>query len=283
MPYGGNVSCDMDVLVASRGSAVSFRLDADGVQTRGVVLSIRPACRSGLLDDGGNAVHIRVERFDATWIDTGLRVLYAHLDPVAVRVGDALDSANTLVGRLGPGEAQSWPQGSAVCGTAHGADDPRREEYHSRCCGHSHLHVEGFGAASVLGRGTRVAPRTEVLTFPLAARPAVAPTTAATTTVAAATTIAVMPATYEVKARDTLGEIADRLGVPLRTLVDANPGLIKQGQVLHLPVHTYEVCARDTLGAIATRFGVTLEALAAANAIANVNLVRVGQVLTIPR
>lgn len=45
---------------------------------------------------------------------------------------------------------------------------------------------------------------------------------------------------------------------------------------------TYTVQPGDTLGQIATRFGVSVEALAAANAIADVNQISVGQVLVIP-
>ena len=45
---------------------------------------------------------------------------------------------------------------------------------------------------------------------------------------------------------------------------------------------TYTVVAGDTLGRIATRFGVTVGSLAQANGIMNVNVISVGQVLTIP-
>ena len=53
--------------------------------------------------------------------------------------------------------------------------------------------------------------------------------------------------------------------------------------MLVVPGVTYEVRPRDTLGEIALRFGVSVEALKAANGIADVNVIRVGQVLTIPR
>jgi murein DD-endopeptidase MepM/ murein hydrolase activator NlpD len=45
---------------------------------------------------------------------------------------------------------------------------------------------------------------------------------------------------------------------------------------------TYTVQSGDTLGQIATRFGVSVEALAAANTIADINLLAVGQILVIP-
>lgn len=45
---------------------------------------------------------------------------------------------------------------------------------------------------------------------------------------------------------------------------------------------TYTVQPGDTLGVIATRFGVELDALAAANGIADINLIDVGQVLILP-
>lgn len=45
---------------------------------------------------------------------------------------------------------------------------------------------------------------------------------------------------------------------------------------------TYTVRKGDTLGAIAARYGTTVSKIAAANGIKNVNLIRVGQTLTIP-
>ncbi len=45
---------------------------------------------------------------------------------------------------------------------------------------------------------------------------------------------------------------------------------------------TYVVASGDTLGEIATRFGVSVEALAAANAIADINQISIGQTLVIP-
>ena len=45
---------------------------------------------------------------------------------------------------------------------------------------------------------------------------------------------------------------------------------------------TYTVQTGDTLFSIASRFGTTVEALVEANNITNPDLIRVGQVLTIP-
>jgi len=269
-PYGGTHSCDIDVLAASRGARVSFELVTNGPDVRGVVESVRPACASGVIANGGSCVQLRVERHDAGWIPTGLRVLYAHLDPVFVSIGDVIAPTRTPIGALGPAVAQDWAHGGN-CGQAHGPDDPRREEYHSTCCVHSHTHVEGFGAKTIVGRSTRLAPGDFVLSFEVAG-------------VAAPEEVEVVrAATYTVVEGDTLPEVAGRLGVSLPALLAANPNLLQLGEVLTVPGITYEVRPRDTLGEIARRFDVTLEALASANSIVNVNVIQVGQVLIIPR
>lgn len=59
-------------------------------------------------------------------------------------------------------------------------------------------------------------------------------------------------------------------------------GLMGAARVQAQTPATYTVQPGDTLGVIATRFGVTLEALVAANGIADVNVISVGQVLVIP-
>ena len=269
-PYGGTHSCDLDVLAASRGTRVSFELVTNGPDVRGVVESVRPACASGVIANGGSCVQLRIERHDADWVPTGLRVLYAHLDPVLVSVGNVVASSRTPIGALGPAQAQDWSHGGS-CGQAHGADDPRREEYHSSCCVHSHTHVEGFGANTVAGRGTRLAAGDSIMSFEVAgaARPEEVEVARA--------------ATYTAVEGDTLPEVASRLGVSLASLVAANRDLLRPGQVLTVPGSTYEVRPRDTLGEIALRFGITVEALARANAIENVNIIQVGQLLIIPR
>jgi LysM repeat protein len=269
-PYGGTHSCDLDVLTASRGSPVTFELVTNGPEVRGVVESVRPACASGVIANGGSCVQLRIERHDAEWVPTGLRLLFAHLDPVLVSVGDIVTASGTPIGALGPAEAQDWSHG-ASCGTAHGPDDPRREEYHSSCCVHSHTHIEGFGANMVAGRSTRLAAGDVIMSFEVAG-------TAAPEEIEVARS-----ATYTVVQGDTLADVANRLGVSLVALVAANADLLRPGQVLAVPGSSYEVRPRDTLGEIARRFGVTVEAIASANGIVNVNVISVGQILVIPR
>ncbi len=269
-PYGGTHSCDLDVLTASRGARVSFDLVTNGPEVRGVVESVRPACASGVIAHGGSCVQLQVERRDTDWVPTGLRVLYAHLDPVLVAVGDVLSASRTPIGALGPAQPQDWARGGP-CGQAHGPDDPRREEYHSSCCVHSHTHMEGFGASAIVGRGARLEAGDSVMSFEIAG-----PVVPDEPDVA-------HPATYTVIEGDTLPEIAGRFGVSLVALIAANPDLLQPGEQLSIPGATYEVRPRDTLGAIAVRFGVTVEALRRANGIVDINVIRVGQILVIPR
>ncbi len=110
----------------------------------------------------------------------------------------------------------------------------------------------------------------------------------------------VAPTSHTIVAGDSFETIANKYGVTLRELVNANPQVLKLGDALTVPpvavvspdagpvpipthpARTYTVVAGDTLGAIALRFNTTVAAIASANSIANVNLIRVGQVLTIP-
>lgn len=109
---------------------------------------------------------------------------------------------------------------------------------------------------------------------------------------------------YTVQRGDTVSHIAARAGVSVASIAAANalanPSYIRIGQVLTIPGHTaaaptpsapapapaaagsYTVARGDTLSAIATRFRTSVATLAAANRIANVSFIRVGQVLTIP-
>lgn len=108
---------------------------------------------------------------------------------------------------------------------------------------------------------------------------------------------------YTVQQGDTLFSIARRFNSTVQAIAAANnivnPNLIYPGQVLTIPdgvpgtpppatpppptgSSTYIVRPGDTLGLIALRFGVTIQALAAANNISNINVIYVGQVLTIP-
>jgi len=116
---------------------------------------------------------------------------------------------------------------------------------------------------------------------------------------------------YVVQPGDTLAGIAARFGVSLTDLVQANSikniNLIIVGQGLTIPGATgsgngsnspgsgpspasgsspcaspYLVQAGDTLGLIANRCGTSVSTLLAANTIKNINLIFVGQTLTIP-
>ena len=108
--------------------------------------------------------------------------------------------------------------------------------------------------------------------------------------------------TYTVKKGDSLSGIAQKLGVSLQALLDANPqisnpSLIYTGQVLVIPKQgngnhspsqkpdqkEYTVQKGDTLGAIAQRFGVSLQSLLQANPeITNPNVIYIGQKITLP-
>lgn len=101
---------------------------------------------------------------------------------------------------------------------------------------------------------------------------------------------------YTVKAGDTLYSIASKYNTTVAAIASANKitniNLISVGQVLIIPVKQapppvttvkYTVKAGDTLYSIARRYNVTVAALAKANNITNYNLIRVGQVLVIPR
>lgn len=103
--------------------------------------------------------------------------------------------------------------------------------------------------------------------------------------------------TYTVKAGDTLYSIANRYNTTVAKIAAANNitnvNLLRIGQVLKIPGTTtapppattvkYTVKAGDTLYSIAVRYNTTVAKIAAANNITNVNFLRIGQVLTIPR
>jgi LysM repeat protein len=106
-------------------------------------------------------------------------------------------------------------------------------------------------------------------------------------------------ASYTIKTGDTLVAIAERFGIPMQTLIEAN-GLtaesaadLQVGRVLVLPgissledesTQSYVVRAGDTLVGIALRFNVSTEALLRVNglAAADARTIQVGQVIVIP-
>ena len=135
-PWGGDHAADLDVAdVASPGCEVRFYVALAGADVRGVVEQVGRACRSARLADGGYQLALRIERRAAAhepWLDTGAWLRYAHLDPVAVTVGDAVEPGGTL-GWLGP---------------------PGGGEYASTCAMGSHVHVEARRATWVAPAGS---------------------------------------------------------------------------------------------------------------------------------
>jgi LysM repeat protein len=109
---------------------------------------------------------------------------------------------------------------------------------------------------------------------------------------------------YVVQYGDTLYRISLRFGVSVSSIAQANSiqniNLIYAGQRLSIPDGSggpttpnptpapptgsteYVVVPGDSLGRIAARFGTTVSAIAQANGITNINLIFVGQRLTIP-
>ncbi len=107
------------------------------------------------------------------------------------------------------------------------------------------------------------------------------------------------PTTYTVAPGDNLVGIAQRFGTTVGAIVQANhlinPNLIYAGQVLTIsggggvtpppapaPGGAYVVRPGDTLSRIAAQFGTTVAAIVQANHIYNMNLIYVGQTLTVP-
>ena len=132
-PYGGDVSCDIALPGSGTnpGKPARFFVNAPpGVRVQGVVFSVGPACRSGSVDDGGNAVKVMLQHAigGGQFQDTGAWVLYAHLDPVLVSVDQVL-APEALIGNLGA---------------------PHGREYSSSCAEGSHIHVEATNGSFVV-------------------------------------------------------------------------------------------------------------------------------------
>ena len=100
-------------------------------------------------------------------------------------------------------------------------------------------------------------------------------------------------ADYVVESGDTLGTIARSHGVSVQEIAEANgidnPDLIQVGQVLVVPGPQgggggalYVVAPGDTLAHIASQFGTTVSALVETNGLADPDLLRIGQELTVP-
>ena len=108
------------------------------------------------------------------------------------------------------------------------------------------------------------------------------------------------PKKHTVIAGDSFESIANKYGVTVRELVNANPQLLKIGASLTVPVAVaipgesggstpppkpqikHTVRSGETLYAIAIKYGTTVAKIAHANNITNINLIDVGQVLIIP-
>lgn len=97
---------------------------------------------------------------------------------------------------------------------------------------------------------------------------------------------------YVVQSGDTLGGIAQKFGVTIRSLQEANapidPLRLKVGRPLKIPPRSdapieYMVQSGDTLDSIARSHGVTIAILTQFNELLDPDRLRVGQVILVPR
>jgi LysM repeat protein len=102
--------------------------------------------------------------------------------------------------------------------------------------------------------------------------------------------VAMTSAGYEVRQGETLAQIAADHGTTAADLAEANgitnPDLITIGQVLTIPgtdvPTTHAVGQGETLAAIAALHGTTVAELISANGLTNPDLIKIGQLLSIP-
>ena len=93
---------------------------------------------------------------------------------------------------------------------------------------------------------------------------------------------------YVVRAGDTLNHLANRWGLPVKSLIAANnlksPYTITEGQQLSIPpgVNMYRVQTGDSVYRISQMYGVPISAIALANSLKPPYVLKVGQLLTIP-
>ncbi len=110
-----------------------------------------------------------------------------------------------------------------------------------------------------------------------------------------------VPQKHTVAAGDSFESIANKYGVTIRELINANPQLLKSGDALTVPVavsipaesannsggtasgsKTYTVKSGDSLYVIAVKYGTTVAAIASLNNISNPDNIKVDQILNIP-
>jgi len=98
-------------------------------------------------------------------------------------------------------------------------------------------------------------------------------------------------ASYQVREGDTLSQVANRLGVSVQELADANgisdPNFILAGKMLVVPsdggsATEYLVRNGDTLSSISAAVGIPVADLARANGLEDANWVPVGRLLSVP-